>query len=64
LAEAGITKGCNPPGNDRLCPDDPVTRGQMAAVLTRALGFPDRRGRSPTPEDRCSSVTSGPSPPG
>ncbi len=38
LATAGITKGCNPPVNDRFCPDDPVTRGQMAAFLHRALG--------------------------
>jgi hypothetical protein len=37
LANAGITKGCNPPSNDRYCPNDSVTRGQMAAFLTRAL---------------------------
>ncbi|MGH8911346.1 MAG: TolB family protein [Acidimicrobiia bacterium] len=37
LAHAGITKGCNPPANDRFCPDDVVTRGQMAAFLNRAL---------------------------
>jgi hypothetical protein len=40
LAAAGITKGCNPPANDRFCPDDFVTRGQMAAFLTRALSLP------------------------
>ncbi len=38
LATAGITKGCNPPVNDRFCPNDYVTRGQMAAFLQRALG--------------------------
>jgi len=38
LAAAGITVGCNPPANDRFCPDDGVTRGQMAAFLARALG--------------------------
>ena len=38
LAEAGVTKGCNPPTNDLFCPDQPVTRGQMAAFLYRALG--------------------------
>lgn len=37
LAEAGITKGCNPPANSLFCPDAPVTRGQMAAFLHRAL---------------------------
>jgi hypothetical protein len=38
LAAAGITVGCNPPANDRFCPDAGVTRGQMAAFLHRALG--------------------------
>ena len=42
LATAGITKGCNPPINDKYCPEDPVTRGQMAAFLVRALGLTDR----------------------
>jgi uncharacterized protein YbjT (DUF2867 family) len=40
LAAAGITLGCNPPANDRFCPDQPVTRGQMAAFLVRALDLP------------------------
>jgi hypothetical protein len=40
LASAGITRGCNPPDNTRFCPDQPVTRGQMAAFLTRALELP------------------------
>ncbi len=42
LAEAGITRGCNPPANDRYCPDGSVTRGEMAAFLTRALGLTER----------------------
>jgi hypothetical protein len=37
LAAAGITKGCNPPTNDRYCPADPVTREQMASFLARAI---------------------------
>jgi len=41
LAAAGITKGCNPPANTKFCPDDEVTRGQMAAFLVRALGLTD-----------------------
>lgn len=40
LAAAGITKGCNPPANDRFCPDEWVTRGQLAAFLARALDLP------------------------
>lgn len=39
LAEAGVTKGCNPPDNDRFCPTQAVTREQMAAFLVRALGL-------------------------
>jgi hypothetical protein len=38
LATAGVTRGCNPPDNDRFCPTSIVTRGQMAAFLHRALG--------------------------
>ena len=38
LAATGVTRGCNPPTNDRFCPGDPVTRGAMAAFLNRALG--------------------------
>lgn len=41
LADQGITQGCNPPANDQFCPDGYVTRGQMAAFLTRALGLTD-----------------------
>jgi hypothetical protein len=39
LATAGITRGCNPPANDRFCPKDTVTREQMSAFLGRALGL-------------------------
>ncbi|MEA2000782.1 MAG: cutinase family protein [Actinomycetota bacterium] len=42
MAAEGITKGCNPPANDKYCPDDAVSRGQMAAFLVRALGLTDR----------------------
>jgi micrococcal nuclease len=40
VAAAGITRGCNPPANYRFCPDDSITRGQMAAFLVRALDLP------------------------
>jgi glucose/arabinose dehydrogenase len=39
LAEAGITRGCNPPTNDRYCPDSTVNRGSMAAFLVRGYGY-------------------------
>ena len=38
IGEAGITLGCNPPVNDRFCPTDEVTRGQMAAFFKRVWG--------------------------
>lgn len=38
LGTVGVTRGCNPPTNDRFCPTGNVTRGQMAAFLHRALG--------------------------
>lgn len=38
IAEAQITLGCNPPTNNRFCPNETVTRGQMAAFLRRAWG--------------------------
>lgn len=38
LGFAGITSGCNPPVNDMFCPNDSVTRAQMAAFLHRAVG--------------------------
>ena len=40
VAAAGITLGCNPPVNTRFCPGRPMTRGEMAAMLARAFGYP------------------------
>jgi S-layer family protein len=36
LYASGITSGC---GNGNFCPDAPLTRGQMAAFLAKALGL-------------------------
>jgi hypothetical protein len=38
VAEQGISLGCD---SYRYCPDDPVTRAQMASFLSRALELPD-----------------------
>ena len=38
LAEAGITRGCDP-GGGLFCPDVAVSRAQLAAFLVRALGL-------------------------
>ncbi len=35
LASAGVTKGCNPPSNTKFCPEQNVTRQQMAAFMHR-----------------------------
>ena len=40
LATAGITKGCNPPTDDRFCPEGRVTREQFAAFAVRSLDLP------------------------
>jgi CSLREA domain-containing protein len=44
IAARGITRGCNPPANNRYCPDSYVTRGQMAAFLVRAMGYTNNGG--------------------
>jgi hypothetical protein len=36
LVRSGITAGC---GDDNYCPDAPLTRGQMAVFLAKALGL-------------------------
>jgi hypothetical protein len=36
ISAAGITGGCGP---GIYCPDDPITRGQMAVFLAVALGL-------------------------
>ena len=45
IAAAAITVGCNPPDDrstgNHYCPDQPVTRAQMASLLARALDLPD-----------------------
>ena len=59
LGTAGITKGCNPPANDRFCPDDPVLRDQMASFLGRALNLtPMAPPPRPTTSTTSTSTTS------
>ena len=38
LAATGITTGCNVDGT-RFCPDETLTRGQLASLLRRAINF-------------------------
>jgi hypothetical protein len=49
LAAAGITNGCDA---HRFCPDSSITRGQMAAFLTRAASLPPAGGNSFSDDDQ------------
>ena len=40
IAEEGITRGCNPPTNDRYCPNREITRGEITAFVRRVLDLP------------------------
>jgi glucose/arabinose dehydrogenase len=40
VAAEQITVGCNPPFNDRFCPDRPLTRAEMATMIARARSLP------------------------
>jgi hypothetical protein len=53
--QAKITSGCSSSPR-RYCPDNPVTRGQMAVFLERAMG---NRSPTPSPSDMFSDVLSG-----
>ena len=37
VAAADVSAGCNPPDNDRYCPERSVPRGEMATFLARAV---------------------------
>lgn len=41
IAEWGITLGCNPPLNNEFCPYRLISRGEMAAFISRALNLND-----------------------
>lgn len=49
LAQAGITTGCTA---NAFCPDDFVTRGEMAVLLTRAFGLALNGGDAFTDDDQ------------
>lgn len=40
IAAAGITTGCNPPADNRFCPDRALTRAEFATFIVRAEGLP------------------------
>ncbi len=45
IAAEDITKGCNPPVNDKFCPNDKVTRGEMAVFLVRVSDHGEHHGQ-------------------
>jgi hypothetical protein len=59
IAVAGITRGCNPPTNDRYCPADFVRRDQMASFLQRGLGRGARSGASTEFDGHTTAATLG-----
>jgi hypothetical protein len=40
VALAKITVGCNPPANNRFCPNENLTRAEAATFFARAFGLP------------------------
>lgn len=56
LEASGVTKGCNPPLNDRFCPDDNVTRGQMAAFMERFAGYLGAKDGTPAQADNATTA--------
>jgi len=56
MADAGITLGCNPPANDLYCPDDNVTRGQMAAFMHRFAQYLDAEDGTPAEADHAADA--------
>ncbi|HLT96040.1 MAG TPA: S8 family serine peptidase, partial [Acidimicrobiia bacterium] len=39
IAEAGITRGCNPPANTNFCPNSTLSRAEMATFMQRAFNL-------------------------
>lgn len=51
LADAGVTKGCNPPSNTQFCPKDNVTREAMSAFMRRFAKYIDAEDGTPGQAD-------------
>jgi hypothetical protein len=56
LAEADVTRGCNPPDNTLFCPEDEVTRGQMAAFMHRFAQYLDAEDGTPAQADNADTL--------
>lgn len=58
LADAGVTKGCNPPANTEFCPNDNVSRGQMSAFMRRFAQYIDAEDGTPALADHATTAGS------
>jgi hypothetical protein len=57
LASADVTKGCNPAeGNTKFCPNDNVTRGQMAAFMQRFAQYLGAEDGTPAQADNAATL--------
>lgn len=56
LEASGVTRGCNPPANTLFCPDDSVTRGQMAAFMNRFAGYLGAEDGTPATADHATTA--------
>jgi hypothetical protein len=58
LADANVTRGCNPPDNTEFCPGDNVTREQMAAFMRRLAQYIDAEDGTPAQADNATTADS------
>lgn len=56
LAASGVTQGCNPPDNTLFCPEDEVTRGQMAAFMRRFAQYIGAEDGTPAEADNADTL--------
>lgn len=56
LANAGVTKGCNPPADTLYCPNGNVSRAQMAAFLRRFAQYLGAEDGTPAQADNAGTV--------
>lgn len=56
LKQSGVTRGCNPPDNTEFCPDDQVTREQMAAFMRRFAQYMGAEDGTPAQADNSASA--------
>lgn len=57
LADADVTRGCNPSeGNTEFCPNDFTTRGQMAAFMRRFAQYIDAEDGTPALADHATTA--------